>query len=145
MAEAFPLVGRAVLIVENEWLIGADLARTFQLGGALPYVATGISGALEIISREELAAAVLEIGLVDGDCGPVCRALTNHTVPFLIYSGAAQLPRSCAGALVLKKPANARTVYEAALRLVEGRGYITEMIESRNARQFRASAVRSPQ
>jgi DNA-binding NtrC family response regulator len=113
------LTGRPVLIVEDEYLIGLDLCRTFELAGALPFLADGIGGALEIIDREPIVVAVLDLRLADGDCEPVCRALNKKGIPFLIHTGALAMPVHCKGAAFLRKPANPQTVYATVVQMLE--------------------------
>ena len=86
-ATPIDLAGQLVLIVEDEPLIALDLHAALSAAGAGIVAATETVEALRLIRRNDVSAAVLDIGLGDRDCTQVCQALLHHGVPFLFYTG----------------------------------------------------------
>jgi CheY-like chemotaxis protein len=80
------LSGRTILIIEDEPLVALDISQTFQQANARVEVAPTRSAALRRI-RPEVAAAVLDLGLTDGDGQELCDELKSRSIPFVVYSG----------------------------------------------------------
>ena len=80
-ARRVPLAGVAVLIVEDEPLIALDLHAALSAAGAGIMAATDAEEALRLIRRNDVTAAVLDIGLGERDCTAVCQALLHHSIP----------------------------------------------------------------
>jgi DNA-binding response OmpR family regulator len=80
------LAGACVLIVEDEPVIALDLHAALSAAGAGIIAATNASEALQLIRRNDVSAAVLDIRLGDRDCGAVCEALFHHRLPFLFHT-----------------------------------------------------------
>jgi DNA-binding response OmpR family regulator len=73
MAEAHSLLaGRAVLVVEDEPLVGLDVADALTSCGAQVVCVRSAVEALASIDPVELSVAVLDINLGSHDCRPVC-------------------------------------------------------------------------
>lgn len=82
-----PLIGKTVLIVEDEPLIALDLHAALRAAGADLIAATNSTEALRLIRRNDIAVAVVDVALADEDCLPVCQALFHRGVPFLFHTG----------------------------------------------------------
>jgi DNA-binding NtrC family response regulator len=116
MTEAV-LAGRTILIVEDEGLIARELCDALEGAGAEIIMARGVFDATRIIESHKLSAAVLDFWLGVGvDCLPICALLTEHRVPFLLYTsytlleGAPKVP-------ILGKPASPARIVAAVADL----------------------------
>ena len=81
-----------VLIVEDDFLLAASLAEFVQQDlKAEPVHVVSVKEALQIvpdkIPPEEIAIAILDIELVDGESFPIARKLKEKNVPFVFVSG----------------------------------------------------------
>jgi DNA-binding response OmpR family regulator len=122
------LSGVRVLIVEDDVVVAADLAAIVeQVEGRVAGVAHTLSDARELIGAVEFDAAVLDIGLPDGDVTPVLERLQARHAAIIIYTGG-ELPAQVSGRhpelVVVHKPAPpSRIVAELmrAMRKVAGR------------------------
>lgn len=95
--ETIPLVGRLILLLEDEPLIGADVAGTLEDAGArvlgplrsAPDALAAIEAAHGGTSAGEgpIDAAVLDVNLGDHDGEPVAARLEALGVPFVLHSG----------------------------------------------------------
>ena len=104
MTEAV-LAGRTILVVEDEGLVARELSDALEIAGAKIITARGVFDATRIIKSRKLSAAVLDFWLGVGvDCLPICALLTEHRVPFLLYTSYALL-EGAPKAPILAKPA----------------------------------------
>lgn len=120
------LRGKRVLVVEDEWLLAHDLVEGLgELGvevvGPVAFVADALaliaaaeepSGAPRGAPSRALDAAVLDIGLLDGEAYAVCDALRSRGVPFVFLTGYGiqDLPPAYRNAPHCEKPADVRAV-----------------------------------
>ena len=72
--------------------------------------------ALILVEHDGLAAAILDHALDDGDSTLLCQRLKERDVPFVIYSGFAEVDGVCAQGPLISKPASV----EALIIAVEG-------------------------
>jgi DNA-binding response OmpR family regulator len=86
--EREPLRGRRVLVAEDE------AATSLMIEGALKgagYIVIGpvatASAALDLIEREAIDCAILDIELADGKAGPVAEALVKRGIRFVLATG----------------------------------------------------------
>ena len=114
------LVGASVLIVEDEPLIALDLHAALSAAGAGIMAATDTAEALRLIRRNDVNAAVLDIGLGDRDCTAVCQALLHHRIPFLFHTGqtGATMLEAWPQAPVLAKPVSSQAIVARVAALV---------------------------
>lgn len=85
-----PLVGRRILVVEDEYLIAIELKRWLQEAGAdVVGPVAGVEQALDLIEDDGAPdVAVLDINLGAGETvGPVADRLAALGVPFLFATG----------------------------------------------------------
>jgi DNA-binding response OmpR family regulator len=77
-----------VLILEDEWLIALDLQMVLEDAGyAIAGPASSVSGALELIRREEIAAGLLDLHVGEQTSYPIAVALRELGIPFLFLTG----------------------------------------------------------
>ena len=115
------LSGRAVLIVEDEPLIALDIATAFERAGAATVAARTLADARRLVEREGLSAAVVDLGLADGDTDEICERLTARDVPFVLHSGYSHMADACRSGIVIPKPASPDTLIDAVERLLDAR------------------------
>jgi DNA-binding response OmpR family regulator len=116
--ETDSLAGRSVLIVEDEALIALDIALEFEKVGAFVLTAHSLAQASELVERDDLAAAVMDFGLGDGDADALCARLKRRGIPFVLHSGYSHLRSGCNGGVVVPKPANPSTLIAAISQML---------------------------
>ena len=116
-----PLVGRVILVIEDEPLIALDIQQAFEDAGAATMSARTIAAALLAVEDPALSAAIVDHALGDGDSSELCQRLTERNVPFLTYSGYANLSGPCAGAEHVSKPATPAVLVERVKGLLARR------------------------
>lgn len=78
----------SVLVVEDEPYIALDLAFAIEdAGGRVVGPAGSVAEALALIGHQQIAAAVLDANLSDGDISPVVELLARLDVPFIVQTG----------------------------------------------------------
>jgi DNA-binding response OmpR family regulator len=100
------LLGRSILVVEDEPLIAVDIAQAFEPTGAEMTTTNTLRHALLLVENDGLSAAILDHALGDGDSSLLCARLRERGVPFLIYSGFETFEGACKGAPHVSKPAS---------------------------------------
>ncbi|MBX9465055.1 MAG: response regulator [Aquamicrobium sp.] len=84
---------RQVLIVEDEPFIAFDLADAIESsGGTVVGPASTVREALQLLDKQTVEAAILDVNLPDGDVGPVIAALAAREIVFLVHTGAGLTP-----------------------------------------------------
>src|SRR6516225_9381787 len=68
MGSVNPLLGRSVLIVEDEPLIALELHTALHAAGASILAATSIKEAFTLITRAQICAAIVDVNLGGHDC-----------------------------------------------------------------------------
>src|SRR6516225_2841120 len=82
-----PLTGRSILVVEDDLIVAQSIKDCLQDAGALVVVASKTGDALRVIENADLAAAVLDVELGDGDSTIICQRLNERAIPFIFCSG----------------------------------------------------------
>jgi DNA-binding response OmpR family regulator len=116
--QANSLVGRSILIVEDEWLIALDVVSAFQDAGAVTFSARSLADAIRLVEHEGLSAAVLDFGLGDGDADAVCARLDERRIPFILHSGYTRHGPACGRGIVIPKPASPETLIDTVVGLL---------------------------
>jgi DNA-binding NtrC family response regulator len=112
------LVGKLVLVVEDEPMIAMDLEQHFKDAGACVLSARQLNQALQLAETEKLSAGLLDFRLPEGEVTPVCERLSERGVPFVVYSGYADVHSACRKHKVLPKPVDTRILVEAVAQLL---------------------------
>lgn len=81
------LRGCKILIVDDEFLIAADIEYLFSDAGAEVAVTTTLPGALAAAAAQGLNAALLDLRLGNESSEPVADLLIERGIPFLFFSG----------------------------------------------------------
>jgi CheY-like chemotaxis protein len=115
------LKGFRVLIVEDEFLAAKALETVLRdLGCEVVGPASTAEDACDLIKRQPVDAAILDINLSPGTCEPVARALRYRSRPFVFitgYSNINVLPDDLRGHRILTKPADRMTLASAVHQL----------------------------
>lgn len=80
-------IGRSILVVEDEPLIGMDIRAALELAGAFVTATTTVRHAMILAQHDGLAGAIMDHGLVDGDSTALCVQLKERNIPYVSYSG----------------------------------------------------------
>ena len=75
------------LVLEDDLIIGLDLADTLAEAGAEARQATTVAEALAVVEAEALRVALLDVNLGSETSRPVAEALAARGVPFLLITG----------------------------------------------------------
>ena len=117
------LTGRRFLVVEDEYLIAADLAAALEAFGAEVTGPAGtVAEALRLVDAEghRLDGAVLDINLGADRVYPVADVLRRRGIPFVFTTGydAAALPQSYADVPRCQKPTDERRLQRCLSNLL---------------------------
>lgn len=83
------LANAHVLILEDEAIPALDLALTVETAGGIVIGPAGtIAAALALLDEQDIAAAILDVNLPDGDLTPVAIRLLERGVPVIVHTGA---------------------------------------------------------
>lgn len=110
------LIGRRILIVEDEYYLADDLAAALRRAGAQVLGPAGtVEEADEAVRRGGFDCAVLDMNLRGDMAFPIADRLREAGIPFLIATGynSASLPERFAGVPRVEKPLDARRILEA--------------------------------
>jgi signal transduction histidine kinase/DNA-binding response OmpR family regulator len=113
--------GKRFAIIEDEPLIGIEIAASLQQEGAEVFgPVASVSAALRLIEEGEFDGALLDANLRGQPAGDIAAALTRKCIPFVFVTGYGReaLPAGFAQARVLKKPFIERELLETAALLV---------------------------
>ena len=82
------LVGRRILVVEDEPLISMEVELVLTETGAIVVgPAASVAKALKLVEAEEIDCGVLDYMVEDGTSVPIGEALRARGVPFLLATG----------------------------------------------------------
>ena len=81
------LTGRRLLVIEDEYLIAADLKQNLEREGAIVGIAGSVARGLELLDEIGPDAAVLDLSLGGKVSAPLAAAFTERNVPFVILTG----------------------------------------------------------
>jgi ActR/RegA family two-component response regulator len=117
MASLTKIAGKHILLVEDEYLIAQDIARSMVNAGAeVIGPAAAVQDALRLIlGAPVLDGAVLDINLKGEMVYPVADALSTRGIPFVFATGYGQeaVPVRYGQVTRCEKPFNARQIAEA--------------------------------
>ena len=98
------LAGRLILIAEDEALISMEIENTFKAAGARVRICTTVEDSMVVAEDADLAAAVMNHVLHDGESSPVCERLKERDIPFVLFSGFTNVQGACRTGVKVHKP-----------------------------------------
>jgi CheY-like chemotaxis protein len=99
------LSGRTILVVEDEEVIAYLMEEVLTLAGASVVIAPTLKRALSYLDQNrDIAVAVLDYRLPDGNCLPICDRLLKQGIPFMICSALGAIGGSARSGVQLSKP-----------------------------------------
>ena len=98
------LAGRLILIAEDETLIAMDIKNTFRDAGARIRISSTVEDALVVAEDPDLAAAVVNHVLHDGESSRLCERLKQRAIPFVLFSGFTNVEGACRTGVLVHKP-----------------------------------------
>jgi CheY-like chemotaxis protein len=117
------LLNRKVLVVEDEMMIAMLIEDMLdEFGCKLVGPATNVPRALELIGKESIAVAVLDLNLDGKDTYAIADALQRKNVPFIFATGygSTGLRQEYGNRPVLQKPFQARDLETALTEALNG-------------------------
>ena len=121
MVKCSDLVGRVILVVEDEFLIALDLKTTLEAAGAKVMTANARNAA-QVAEGAALSAAVLDARPASSDHRPIARLLKRRGVPFLFYTThPPEDVTTVRGAPIVLKPERSEEIVAAVMRLLRAR------------------------
>ena len=118
MGSSTTLVGRSILVVEDEAVIAFGLKELFEDEGATVYIACSPNDALRLADDLVISAAVIDFGSSVDDNGRLCRTLRAYGIPFMYYTGYDDVEEGRWGAPVITKPASAQVLIATLAQLL---------------------------
>lgn len=112
------LLGRSILIVEDEPIIALDIEFALVELGAQVTTTSALDHALILAEHDGLSAAVLDHGVGDETCTRLYDRLNERGIPFLIYSVHHLSEEDRKGGVLLEKPALPETLVAAVQGLL---------------------------
>jgi DNA-binding response OmpR family regulator len=112
------LLGHSILVVEDHFVIAADIAASLRDAGATVMTARSLSDGLRLAGDCQLSAAVVDFRLGDGDGTALCELLNRRSVPFVLHTGRAVVDEACRRGVVVSKPASAHHIVVTIKRLL---------------------------
>lgn len=83
------LANAHVLILEDEAIPALDLATAVEMAGGIVTGPAGtVAAALALLDEQDVAAAILDVNLPDGDLMPVAIRLLDRGIPVIVHTGA---------------------------------------------------------
>ena len=120
------LNGAPVLVAEDQTFIALDLALAIEdAGGKVVGPAASVAEALDLLATTDVAAAILDVDLVGGDCSAVVEVLASRHIPTIVQTGL-ELPPALAarfpGLTVHNKPYSAATLIAQLEAMIDSGG-----------------------
>ena len=118
-----PLVGKSILMVEDEPLVALGVHEALSSAGASVLSAATVLEAIDLIGFADISAAIVDVDLGGPNSGDVCHLLMRRRIPFGFYTGHVLSPliREWAEVPMLAKPAGPEAIVSALASVVANR------------------------
>ena len=116
-----PLVGRSILVAEDEPLIAIDIRRGFEAAGARVVNVRSLQSALVAVEDADLSAAIVDPALGKDDCSQLCERLKERDIPFVVHSGYSNLAGAYSSGVVVSKPRQSEVLVTTVVGLLRSR------------------------
>ncbi len=120
MTDRLPLDGYLILVVEDEPIIGLDVAMSLEQAGAgilgpFPTAAKALEAIDAIATGFSLDSAVLDVNLGDHTCEAVAKKLADISIPFVFHTGNIPVNGQVIGGIdapIVSKPSQSKTLVD---------------------------------
>ncbi len=83
----------AILVAEDEPFVASDLALAIEdVGGEVVGPVASVSGALALLEKRPVVAAILDVNLTDRNISPVVEILLGLDIPIIVQTGVGRRP-----------------------------------------------------
>jgi DNA-binding NtrC family response regulator len=113
------LGGCVVLVVEDEPLVGLEVAEWLTASGSQVVSANRVTDAIAAVDRLWISVAILDIKLGGQECSVLCQHLSQRRIPFVFYTGYTAAPDGWSHVPIITKPASSEQVVDTVERLCE--------------------------
>ena len=110
--------GKHILIVEDEYFVGADLVQSLVDAGAEAVLVNTAAAASARLAEAKFDAAILDIHLQDESTYPLADTLRRKSIPFLFLSGYLTIREGYTDIPFVDKPFTTETVTNALKSLL---------------------------
>jgi CheY-like chemotaxis protein len=115
--EGARLDGCVILVVEDEPLLGLEIADILTECGAHAVSACRVADAIRAAALHHITGAVVDIHLGGDDFTVLCHHLSQRQIPFVFYTGYATAPAGWGHVPIIRKPAHRAQIVGAVERL----------------------------
>jgi DNA-binding response OmpR family regulator len=115
------LAGRLILIAEDVAVIAMEIESTFKDAGARSRICSTVEDALVVAEDRDLAAAVVNHILRDGESSSLCERLKERGIPFVLFSGFANVSGACRTGVRVDKPTTSPILLSTVAGLLRSR------------------------
>lgn len=126
MQDTPSLVGRRILVVEDEYFVAMDASQALrEVGAEVVGPCRTEQAAIRELEESAPDGALLDVHLGPTPSFTLAEALKNRGIPFVFITGfdPGRIPGRFAGVDRLAKPISPRKMVEALARVVAGRGF----------------------
>ena len=116
--DSLSLAGRLILLAEDEEIILSEIEQTFTDAGFRVHLSRTVEDALLAVEVSDLAAAVVNHLLRDGESSRVCQRLKELHIPFVLFSGFASVHGACRTGVSIHKPATSSILLSTVADLI---------------------------
>jgi len=123
MAIPSPVLGKSILIVEDEFIIGMMLRQELERAGAVPVgPLSSVADAVKAINSQGVDLVILDAKLAGGSGADLVAGLKERAIPYVVVSGyeKSSLPLGLKGAPFVAKPVAMPLLLEAIGTMTRG-------------------------
>jgi len=123
MAIPSPVLGKSILIVEDEFIIGMMLRQVLERAGAVPVgPLSSVADAVKAINSQGVDLVILDAKLAGGSGADLVACLKERAIPYVVVSGyeKSSLPLGLKGAPFVAKPVAMPLLLEAIGTMTRG-------------------------
>jgi DNA-binding response OmpR family regulator len=115
--ESSRIDGCVVLVLEDEPLVGLEIAELLSSAGAQVKLAGTLADAMASVDGLKISAAIVDINLGGQDCSVLCTRLSQRRIPFVFYTGYTAAPDGWSTVPIISKPASGELIVKTIERL----------------------------
>jgi DNA-binding response OmpR family regulator len=109
---------QTILLVEDEPFILMDVQHALEELGGRVIPAQTVREALILLDAEPITASVLDYKLKGGTADDLCHRLVERKIPFVVYTGYANVEGECNRWEIIQKPADSRELVARVLKVL---------------------------